>query len=157
MDGMALGLAATVALLLGGTAVFLGILWFLLPLLDSKRCPSCAARRPLAETICAMCASPLPGPADRHPGAVPYGYPEATASRPRRPEARVEDGVAYNRGITRRAVTIATGAMGLGIGLRVLGMLGALGLPALPAHIDGVLTVVGGIVAFVGFVFLDAA
>lgn len=145
-----------VALVISGAAVFLGVIWFLLPFIDSKDCPSCAAKRPLKETACGICGAALPGPARGHPGAAPYDFPASAPGGERR-RVRIEGGVAYNRGITRRAVTIATAAMFLGIGLRVLGMLGVLGVPQIPAQVDGVLTIVGGVVAFVGFVFLDAA
>lgn len=153
---MAMGLAAVVASVIVGAALFLGLLWFLLPFLDSKACPSCASRRPLREAACGACGAALPGPAQAHPDAPPYGFPAAEPPV-RGKRVRVEDGVAYNRGISRRVVTLATAAMGLGIGLRILGLLGVLGLPQIPAQVDGALTIVGGVVAFVGFVFLDAA
>lgn len=156
MGAMAMGLAAVAAMVIAGVAIFLAIIWFLLPFLDSKQCPSCAAKRPLAEEQCAVCGAALPGPARSHPDAVPYGFPDAAAAAARS-AVRVEGGAAFNRGITRRVVTLATLAMALGIGLRLLGMAGALGLPQVPTVVDGALTLVGGLVAFVGFVFLDAA
>lgn len=152
------GIAATVALLLLGAALFLALVWFILPYAASRACPRCGARQPQASKACVVCGAELPGPAQAHPGAPPYGFPPP--GRPARPGVRVEGGVAYNRGFTRRLVTLATAAMGLGLGLRLLGMLGAMGvagIPQVPAHVDGLLTVAGGLIAFVGFVFLDAA
>lgn len=150
-----LGLAANAALFLGGIAAMLALVWFVLPYHGSRPCPGCGARQPFRAQACGMCGAALPGPPDAHPGAPPYGFRSPEGEAPKGP--RVEGGEAFNRGITRRVVSIATLAMGLGIGVRLAGMLGVLGLPQLPVMLDGLLTVAGGVIAFVGFVFLDAA
>jgi hypothetical protein len=150
-------LAGLAAMLLIGAAVFLFVVWFLLPFMEQRACPHCATKQSMGAEACAVCGQALPGPVQAHPGATPYGYPAPRGPGRGGPRVRVEAGEAFNRGITRRAVTLATAAMGLGIGLRVLGMVGVLGVPQVPPVVDGILTIVGGLVAFVGFVFLDAA
>jgi hypothetical protein len=150
-----LGPAGIVALALAAAALLLGTVWFLLPYTSAgRRCAACGAEVARRDEACPVCGRGAPLPS-AHPGAAPYGFPSATRGALEQP--RIEDGMAYNRRITRRVVTLATGAMGLGVGVRVVGMLGVLGLPAVPAFLDGLLTIVGGLVAFVGFVFLDAA
>lgn len=148
------GTAAVAALF--ALAAFLGIVWFVLPYAASRPCPLCGAPVGARAQACPACGAPPPQPPEAHPGAAPYGFAEP-ARAGNAPGVVVEGGQAYNRGMTRRVVTVATAAMGLGVGIRIVGMAGALGLPQVPPFIDGALTVVGGLVAFVGFVFLDAA
>lgn len=93
-----------------------------------------------------------------HPGAEPYGYgdPQPPSTEPR---GTHDPEVGYiNQGISRRLVQIATAAMVFGLSVRVLGMAPAAGVDfAVPGGVLAVLSIVGGIVAFVGFAVLDAA
>ncbi|HEV8358906.1 MAG TPA: hypothetical protein VGR28_00475 [Candidatus Thermoplasmatota archaeon] len=148
------GLAMAVAMLFGGTAAFLAVRWFLLPYVADVPCAACGARNQRSQP-CAVCGAPPAAPPAAHPGAQGYGFPPPEA--PVRAQPRIEGGEAFNRGITKRVVTLATVAMATGIGVRLLGMAGVLGLPSIPVFVDGLLTIAGGVIAFVGFVFLDAA
>jgi hypothetical protein len=148
------GLGPPLLALLLGAAVLLGVVWFLLPYAERRACPRCG-NLVAGDAACSVCGAPPPEPPEAHPSALPYGFRAPSAPRGREPE--VHDGVAFNAGITRRTVLLATCAMGLGIGVRLVGMAGILGLPSIPEVLDGLLTIVGGLVAFVGFVFLDRA
>jgi hypothetical protein len=150
-------LGTLLVLLLAGAAALLGVVWVLLPYHADRLCPSCGAAARY-NAPCPVCGAPGPAPPSAHPGAQGYGFPAPPEPRVRaQPHSRIEGGEAFNRGITRRVVTLATGAMGFGIAVRVVGMAGVLGLPQIPTLLDGLLTIAGGVIAFVGFVFLDAA
>jgi hypothetical protein len=142
-------------LMLAAMATLLGVVWLLLPYHADRVCKACGAVGRHHEP-CPVCGAGAPGPPAAHPGAQGYGFPPQQDAGPTT-HSRIEGGQAYNRGITRRVVTLATACMALGIGLRLAGMASVLGLPQIPTLIDGALTIAGGLLAFVGFVFLDAA
>lgn len=148
-------LLATAVLVAAGAALF-GALWLLLPLGRADRCERCSAFVPRGARACEVCGTTWTGPAGER---LPSRAELAASWRPAPACGRHDEKAGYlNGGVTRNVVRVATLAMVAGISIRLLGMLGVVALDVqIPPWVDGTLTVVGGLVAFLGFVLLDAA
>lgn len=123
-----------------------------------ERCSRCGASKTAPEAACTVCQAPF----DRSAGTpVPEeaSMNEIPATRPDPPEPtdHPEAGV-LNPGIQPWMVQAAFVMMMIGLGTRLLGMLQPAGLDiGIPTSVTTLLTVLGGVGMFLGFVVLDVA
>ncbi|HVL87760.1 MAG TPA: hypothetical protein VM681_07145 [Candidatus Thermoplasmatota archaeon] len=134
------------------------LLWWLLPSDARPRCAHCEAILRPDLPFCQGCAQKDPAPREGHPGAGSYGFPAPPPTIVERFELETDEGGATrNARVSRRALGAATLAMGAGLAVRAAALLGV-GVTGSSFHaFEGAVTLVGGVVAFVGFVILDAA
>lgn len=146
------------AALLLGAAALLGLIWFLLPYDTRRLCGACGARFDAA-AFCPACGAEAKL-FEAHPGTGSYGFRSERLDR--RVHAPVEgeqdpSGGFRNKGVTRRMLVLATLAMVVGLAVRAAGLLGVTAERGGSHSVEALVTIVGGAIAFVGFVFLDAA
>lgn len=140
-------------ILVGGTAAVVALVYFVDLWVAGRRgrCPRCGAVVADREAPCNVCEATLPGPAQED---------QPTGPRTRSPPEPTHDpdvGV-LNPGFSPWMVKWALGFMAVGLLVRGLGMLEPVGVDVgVPVSLMNLLTVVGGVVAFLGFVVLDLA
>jgi hypothetical protein len=142
-----------------GSVVALGVLLWAsrkLGLAARPRCASCAAYLLEDAKACTVCgvevAAPAPVEDPWEPGPGPA---TVSVAHP----GHVDPDVGYLNGrMSRRFFRVMLAVMVGGIAVRVLAMLGPVGVDVgVPGTATAILTLVGGLAAFVGFVMLDMA
>lgn len=123
---------------------------------DRSRCPRCGATMAQGTDECSVCERPLEEPVavaseeDGEPRTIQVDESD-------QPEIDPEVG-ALNPGVSRTMVRWALIAMGVGFGVRLLGMLDPVGLQVgIPDALIAALTVLGGVAMFLGFIVMDFA
>jgi hypothetical protein len=145
------------ALIVGGVVAAVTVAVLAAPLVsdrsESERCSRCGAAIPAAADGCTVCEAPFEQPPagaeedDERPRSVYVELPEPD-----------EEGTIVNDGIPRGLVKAAVVVMGVGLVVRVLGMLDPAGLSlGLSGTTTALVTVLGGLAMFAGFVVLDVA
>lgn len=122
---------------------------------EGRRCPNCHAAIPEDADGCSVCEAPFDTGAST-------GSEDSDRETERRVRVEVgeedEDGQVVNPGVPAGLVKVALFVMFAGIAVRVLGMLDPAGLDlGIPTTLTAVLTVIGGLAMFAGFVVLDVA
>lgn len=152
------------SLIVAGVVALVVISVLAVPLLTTpkggKRCERCGHSIPVEARECPMCEAPFRT-------GLEEGEPLDTVrddedGEPKRVHVDVpspaEDGSVINPGVPRGLIKVAAVVMFIGLGTRVLGMLEPAGLSlGIPYALTAVLTVVGGVAMFAGFIVLDIA
>ncbi len=147
-------------LILAGLVALVAILVYWADRLSGgrERCRRCGALKVSPEASCGVCEAPFDAPAGT-PTTEEPAMSETKTTRRDPPEPTVDpDAGVLNPGVQPWMVQGAFIMMMIGLGTRLLGMLQPAGLDlGIPTTLTTVLTVLGGIGMFVGFVVLDVA
>ncbi|MGQ0535449.1 MAG: zinc-ribbon domain-containing protein [Methanobacteriota archaeon] len=148
-------LTLTLLVMAGGLAVTVFVLWMWS---RSKGgggrgppCPQCGAGLEPSWDFCPRCGASAPKTASEAPDEVHYSVRRSETVRYRPPPEAPR--FAASRRVYRFALTV----MLVGLLARATALLGIAVLPEWPQRILGFVTIVAGIVAFIGFALLDSA